>query len=169
MYRGFIGAAIPYGNSPDFVPFEKRFFAGGVNSLRGWRPRSVGPGSYRSEAQLDFSGELKLELNIDFRFNIYNKWLEGALFADAGNVWNVKPAAERPNAHFDPNRFYKELAFNTGAGIRFNFEIIVVRFDFAFPMHDPRYAEGQRWIIKNLSTDWLLNNTNFNFGIGYPF
>lgn len=169
VYRGFIGAAIPYGNSPDFVPFEKRFFAGGVNSLRGWRPRSVGPGSYRSDAQLDFSGELKLELNVDFRFNIYNKWLEGALFADAGNVWNVKPAAERPNAHFDPDRFFKEIAFNTGAGVRFNFEILVVRFDFALPMHDPRFAEGKRWIIKNINADWLLNNTNFNFGIGYPF
>lgn len=169
VYRGFLGAAIPYGNSPDFVPFEKRFFSGGVNSLRGWRPRSVGPGSYSSAAQLDYSGELKLELNTDFRFNLYNRWLEGALFADAGNVWNVKPAAERPNAHFDLSRFYKEIAIDAGVGIRLNFDVLVIRFDFALPLHDPRYAEGERWIIKDFDGDWLLNNTNFNFGIGYPF
>ncbi len=169
VYRGFLGAAIPYGNSPDFVPFEKRFFAGGVNSLRGWRPRSVGPGSYSSSTQLDYSGELKLEFNVDFRFNMYNKWLEGALFADAGNVWNVKPAAERPNAHFDSNRFYKEFAIDAGVGIRLNFEILVVRFDFALPLHDPRFSENERWIVKDINYDWLKNNTNFNFGIGYPF
>lgn len=169
VYRGYLGAAIPYGNSPDFVPFEKRFFSGGVNSLRGWRPRSVGPGSYSSPNQLDYSGELKLEFNTDFRFNIYDKWLEGALFADAGNVWNVNPSADRPNSNFDPSRFYKEIAIDAGLGIRLNFEVLIVRFDFALPMHDPRYPEAERWIIKDFSGQWLLDNTNFNFGIGYPF
>ncbi|MFN5665129.1 MAG: BamA/TamA family outer membrane protein, partial [Bacteroidota bacterium] len=81
----------------------------------------------------------------------------------------VKPAAERPNAHFDSNRFYKEFAIDAGVGIRLNFEILVVRFDFALPLHDPRFSENERWIVKDINYDWLKNNTNFNFGIGYPF
>lgn len=169
VFRLFTGVAVPYGNTPDFVPFERRFFIGGVNSLRAWRPRSIGPGSFAQKDQLDYSGEIKLEANAEFRFNLYNKWLEGAVFTDAGNVWAIKPDAQRPGANFELNSFYKSVAWDAGLGIRLNLSIFIIRFDFALPLHDPSYTEQERWVVKKMGSDWLLNNTNFNFGIGYPF
>ncbi|MES2780490.1 MAG: BamA/TamA family outer membrane protein [Bacteroidota bacterium] len=172
-YRFYTGVAIPYGNTPDFVPFERRFFTGGVNSLRGWRPRSIGPGSYSVDNQLDYSGEVKLEANAEFRFNMYNKWLEGALFTDAGNVWAVKPDSKRPGADFQFSNFYKSVAWDAGFGVRLNFAIFIIRFDFAIPLHEPNdppdQANYERWVVKKIGSTWLLDNTNFNFGIGYPF
>lgn len=168
-YRLYTGVAIPFGNTPDFVPFERRFFIGGVNSLRGWRPRSIGPGSYSQPNQLDYSGEIKIEANAEFRFNVYNKWLEGAVFSDAGNVWAVKEDSKRPGANFQLSNFYKTLAWDAGLGIRINLSIFIIRFDFAIPLHDPTYIESERWVVKNFGSEWLLDNTNFNFGIGYPF
>ncbi len=170
VIRLFSGVAVPYGNTPDYVPFERRFFIGGVNSLRAWRPRSIGPGSYQEENQLDYSGEVKLEANAEYRFNIYRKWLEGALFTDAGNVWAIKDDPARPGAAFRFRDFYKSLAWDAGVGIRFNFNIIVLRFDFALPIMDPSLTLEERRYEKSLSKqDWTLRNTNFNFGIGYPF
>jgi outer membrane protein assembly factor BamA len=170
VFRLYSGVAIPYGNTPDFVPFERRFFIGGVNSLRAWRPRAIGPGSYVAANQLDYSGEIKLEANGEFRFNIYNKWLEGAVFTDAGNVWAVKKDEARPGANFEFKNFYTALAWDAGLGIRLNFTIFIVRLDFAVPLHDPTYAADERWVIGNASKNrWILQNINFNFGIGYPF
>lgn len=168
-FRLFTGVAIPYGNSPDFVPFERRFFIGGVNSLRAWRARSIGPGTYSQDGQLDYSGEIKLEANGEFRFNMYNKWLEGAIFTDAGNVWAVKQDSKRPGADFQLNNFYQSIAWDAGLGIRLNLGIFIIRFDFAIPLHDPRTTVPEPWVIKNVNGDWLLDNINFNFGIGYPF
>jgi outer membrane protein assembly factor BamA len=165
----FTGVAIPYGNTPEFVPFERRFFTGGVNSLRAWRPRSIGPGSFAQKDQLDFSGEIKLEANAEFRFNLYNKWLEGAVFTDAGNVWAVKDDLKSPGANFRFKDFYKSVAWDAGVGLRLNLSIFIIRFDFAVPLHDPTFVESERWVIKKIDSNWLLNNTNFNFGIGYPF
>lgn len=168
--RVFAGVAFPFGNTPNYVPFERRFFIGGVNSLRAWRPRAIGPGSYADSNQLDYSGEIKLELNYEYRFNIYHKWLEGALFTDAGNVWAVKEDPNRPGAHFEFKSFYKSMAWDAGLGIRLNFSIIVIRFDLAIPLHDPTYSLSDRWVAKDIAKkEWLLRNTNFNFGIGYPF
>lgn len=168
--RFFAGAAFPYGNTPNYVPFERRFFIGGVNSLRAWRPRAIGPGSYTEPDQLDYSGEIKLEANYEFRFNIYHRWFEGAIFTDAGNVWAIKEDPNRPGADFKLNTLLETLAWDAGLGVRFNFNIIVIRFDFAIPLHDPTYTLNERWVAKNVSKqDWLLRNTNFNFGIGYPF
>jgi len=170
VIRAYTGIAVPYGNTPDFVPFERRFFIGGVNSLRAWRPRAIGPGSYVAPNQLDFSGEVKLETNVEYRFNIYDRWLEGAVFTDAGNVWAIRRDHSRPGADFELKNFYKSLAWDAGWGIRLNFSIFVIRFDFAIPLHDPTYAEGERWVVNGIAKNaWLLNNTNFNFGIGYPF
>ncbi|MFN6341131.1 MAG: BamA/TamA family outer membrane protein [Bacteroidota bacterium] len=169
VFRLLAGYALPYGNTRDFVPFERRYFVGGANDLRGWRPRSLGPGGYKAADQLDYSGEIKLMANAEFRFNMYNRWLEGAVFADAGNVWIAKPNENRPWGEFDINRFYKEIAFNTGLGIRLNLEIFIIRLDFALPMHDPTFPKDKRWIIRDFSSQWLLDNFNFNFGIGYPF
>ncbi len=168
--RFFAGVAMPFGNTPDYVPFERRFFIGGVNSLRAWRPRAIGPGSFKEDNQLDYSGEVKLEANYEFRFNIYHKWFEGAVFTDAGNVWAIKNDPNRPGAEFNLNSFYKSLAWDAGLGIRLNFTIIVIRFDFAIPLLDPTYTINERWVAKDVAKqEWLLRNTNFNFGIGYPF
>jgi len=169
VFRIYAGYALPFGNTPEFVPFEKRYFVGGANDLRGWRPRSIGPGAYNSANQLDYSGEVKLEFNAEYRFNVYHNWLEGAVFTDVGNVWNAKPIATRWNSEFQLNRFYKELAFDAGLGIRLNFEIFLIRFDFALPLHDPSFVLEERWRVKDFSSSWLIDNFNFNFGIGYPF
>jgi len=169
VYRLFVDAALPYGNTKDFAPFEKRFFVGGANDLRGWLPRSIGPGSYVDPTGFDYSGEVKLEANAEYRFNIYNRWLEGAVFFDAGNIWAIKLDPNRPNAEFQMNRFYKEIAADAGFGVRLNFEIFIIRFDFAIPLVDPSFAPGSRWVVKNMNGIWLWDNITFNFGIGYPF
>lgn len=168
-FRSFTGYALPFGNFPDFVPFEKRYFVGGANDLRGWRPRALGPGSFASPDQIDFSGEIKLEFNVEYRWNIYKRRLEGALFIDAGNVWNAKPIPNRPGGNFELNRFMNEFAVSPGWGVRVNLEIFILRFDFGTPIHDPAKPLGQRWVARNADVRWVWNNTNFNFGIGYPF
>ncbi len=169
VFRLYTGIGIPYGNSPKYLPFERRFWVGGANSLRAWLPRSIGPGGYYKAGQVDYSGDIKLEANAEFRFNMYNKWLEGAVFVDAGNVWMSKKDETRPLANFEFNRFWKEFGVGTGFGTRLNFEIILIRLDFAIPLYDPSYNEGSRFVINNFDRSWLFNNINFNFGIGYPF
>jgi outer membrane protein insertion porin family len=170
VFRLFSGVALPFGNTPDYVPFERRFFIGGVNSLRAWRPRAIGPGTYRDSSQLDFSGEIKIEANAEYRFNLYKRWLEGALFTDAGNIWAIKDDPTRPGSHFEFKNFYKALAWDAGIGIRLNFSIIILRLDYAIPLHDPTETLRDRWVIKQIAkSEWLARNANFNFGIGYPF
>jgi outer membrane protein insertion porin family len=161
---------VPYGNSPVYTPFEKRFFVGGANSLRAWSPRSIGPGSYTATNQIDHSGDIKLEANAEYRFNIYNHWLEGAWFTDVGNIWSMKADETTPGANFQWNRFYKELAWDAGFGVRLNFTIVLIRFDFAVPLHDPSYPNLQdRWVVKDFNPGWVYDNMYINFGIGYPF
>ncbi len=167
--RFFTGIIVPYGNSPIYTPFDKRFFVGGANSLRAWKPRSIGPGSYVSDYQIDHSGDIKIEMNAEYRFNIYNHWLEGVLFSDAGNIWGIKDDKTLPGAEFNINRFYKEIAVDAGVGIRLNFTIIIIRFDLAIPIRDPSFAEPDRWVIKNFTGRWAYDNSYLNFGIGYPF
>lgn len=177
VFRVFSGIMVPYGNSQYFTPFDKRFFVGGANSLRGWVPRALGPGTFNANNQIDHSGDIKLEANAEFRFNMYNLWLEGAFFADAGNVWILKPDATRPGAEFNSNNFYNQIASDFGFGIRLNFSIVLIRFDFGIPIYDPRQSVTDYnnitttygLVIKKISDEWLLNNGTFNFGIGYPF
>ena len=169
VYRAALGFALPYGNSPDYIPFEKRFFTGGANSLRAFRPRSIGPGTYSTTNQIDKSGDIKLELNAEFRFNIYKKFFEGALFTDAGNIWTVRQDG-RVGADFDMTSFYKELAIGSGVGVRLNLNIFIFRLDAAFPLHDPAKSVNDRWVIEKASDfSWYWDNSIFNFGIGYPF
>lgn len=168
-FRTYIGTAFPFGNTPQQAPFDKRYYIGGANDVRGWRPRTIGPGSFNQSDQIDYSGEVKILLSSDYRFNIYRRWFEGALFVDAGNIWNAKKSDERPNGEFQFNRFYKELALSTGVGIRLNFDMVIIRFDFGIPLHDPSFPVNNRWVISQVNASWLWDNTNFNFGIGYPF
>jgi outer membrane protein assembly factor BamA len=171
VFRVFTGCALPYGNTPNYVPFERRYFIGGVNSLRAWKPRSIGPGTYTDPTGLDFSGEVKVELNSEYRFNIYNHWFEGAIFTDAGNVWAVRNDPNRPGSYFELRNFYRSMAWDAGVGIRFNFEIVIIRFDFAIPLHDPSLPANERWVVEGItsSANWVPKNTRVNFGIGYPF
>lgn len=170
VYRLYTGLGYPIGNT--FLPFERRFFVGGSNSLRAWRPRSIGPGSYNegSGLQIDKSGEMLIQSNIEYRFNIIKNRLEGALFMDAGNIWNLKVDSLFDNSKFKANKFYNEFAINTGLGLRIDFSFFVLRADWGIPLHDPSFPENERWVIKNLSDNkWFFKETLMNIAVGYPF
>lgn len=159
--RGLFGIGIPYGNSTE-LPFEKGFYGGGTNGMRGWRFRSLGPGSYANGSnELDRMGDLKLETNVEYRFPIY-KFFKSAIFIDAGNIWLLNSEASFPGGKFSMNDFYKEIAMDTGLGFRFDFGFFVFRVDAALPVHDPSQPKGERWVLDEVRINW-------NFGIGYPF
>ena len=173
--RFFIGVGVPYGNVKD-LPYVRQYSVGGGNSLRAFRPNVIGPGSSSDSFSLSNSvtalqlGDMKLELNLEYRFNLY-RWFKGAIFADAGNVWNVRKKSEQKNAEFNINRFYKEIAIGVGAGIRADFQFFVIRFDLGFPLYDPRYPATERLVQfskKPFGTKGYFP-VNFNLGIGYPF
>jgi outer membrane protein assembly factor BamA len=168
VYRFFIGAGYPYGNAIA-MPFEKKYFVGGANSIRAWQVRSLGPGSYVEEDQIfaNQMADLKLELNIEYRFAMF--WvLEGALFVDAGNIWAISPDDDRPGAILKLDEFYKETAVGTGVGARLDFSFFIFRLDLGIKTIDPAQPEGERWVLtgSNLS-QW--DSYGLNFGIGYPF
>ena len=173
--RLIIGTGIPYSNS-ETMPYAKQFFVGGTNSVRAFRARTVGPGSYNppdslDNTYLDQAGDIKLEYSIEYRFPIHS-FLKGAFFVDAGNIWLVNADEQRPGGKFDFNTFYRELAIGTGFGLRFDFDIIVVRLDLAFPLHKPNLPEGDRWIFTDIqmgSPTWRRENFTLNIAIGYPF
>lgn len=159
-----------YGNSTT-VPFVKQFFSGGTNSLRGFRARSVGPGSFVSMADnnllIDQVGDIKLEANAEYRFT-FSGIFKGALFADAGNVWLLNEDPQRPGGTFEVQNIMKELAVNVGFGLRIDPEVIVIRLDLAAPIHRPDLPEGNRWVFNNLERQ-LGRNVILNIAIGYPF
>jgi outer membrane protein assembly factor BamA len=169
VFRLAGGLALPFWNSPDFVPFDKRFFNGGANSIRAFLPRSLGPGSYNVAGQLDRSGDVKIEANVELRFNLFNRYFEGAVFADAGNIWRIKDDG-REGANFQLESFYKQLAAGTGVGLRLNLDFLVFRVDWAIPVFDPRKIENERFVLKTYNDLGLLwDESIFNFGVGYPF
>ena len=165
-FRGFVGFGRAFGNS-EVLPFEKSFFAGGANDLRAWLPRSLGPGSYQqsSSGRVDQVGEIKLLGQAEYRFPIYS-YLEGAIFADFGNVWLSRPDPNRPQGEFLWDRFWHEFALGSGIGLRLNLGFFIFRADFAIPMRDPTQAADQRWVITRLK---LPEDLRINIGIGYPF
>jgi outer membrane protein insertion porin family len=172
--RIIVGAGYAYGNSEE-LPFIKQFFIGGTNSIRAFRARSIGPGSYDGSANTnaflaDQSGDVKLEFNTEYRAKIYGL-VKGALFLDAGNIWMMNDNPEKPGAQFSKN-FMKEIAVGTGAGLRFDFSFLILRTDIAFPLRKPYLPDGQRWVIDQInfgSTSWRKDNLVFNLAIGYPF
>lgn len=171
-YRGYFGAGVPYGNT-EFLPFERRFFIGGGSGLRAWRPRTLGPGSYSDSANdisIEKTGELMLQGSAEFRFDIIDKILDGALFADAGNIWNFREDPNFVNAEFQFDRFMREIAINTGLGLRFDLTYVVFRTDWGIAVHDPSKLAGNKWVIKEFSDErWIFDNTAINFAIGFPF
>lgn len=167
VYRFFAGAGYPYGNMK-VLPFEKRYYCGGANSIRAWQVRSLGPGAFGSQGMryANQTGDIKLEANLEYRFKLF--WMiEGALFADAGNIWDIYKQEGRENGVFIPSQFYKDIAIGTGIGLRFDFSFFIFRLDWGLKVRDPSMPEGSRIIIN----DGKLSKSDhaFNIGIGYPF
>ena len=163
------GLAVPYGNS-QIVPYEKRYFAGGANSVRGWSVRQLGPGSYRGQdGNIDFinqTGNLKLDLSAEYRASLFWK-LEGAFFIDAGNIWNTRNYADQPGGQFLWNRFYKQIAVGYGIGLRLNFNFFILRLDGGMKAINPTVLSGRdHWPIihPNFGRDFALH-----FAVGLPF
>lgn len=172
--RIIIGAGIPYGNSKE-LPFIKQFFIGGTSSIRAFRARSIGPGTFNGNDTTnsflpDQSGDLKLEMNAEFRGQIYDL-VKGAVFVDAGNIWLLNENDEKPGAKFS-SKFLNQLAVGTGVGLRFDFNFLILRTDLAFPLRKPYLPQGQEWVIDDISfgnSTWRKDNLVFNLAIGYPF
>lgn len=172
--RIIIGYGLPYGNSRE-IPYIKQFFTGGNNSLRAFRSRTVGPGTYKAPKNeagyiADQTGDLKLELNTEFRPRISGP-LYGAIFVDAGNIWLQNTNPDKPGATISKS-FLNELAMGAGVGIRLDITLFVIRLDVAFPIRDPALPAGQRLIINQInfgSQNWRRENLIYNLAIGYPF
>ena len=165
-HAGF-GIAYPYGNS-SMVPFEKRFYAGGANSVRGWGVRSLGPGAYDSRNSVsDFinqCGDISLDLSLEYRAKLF--WVfESAVFIDAGNIWTIRKYENQPNGEFAFNKFYKQIAAAYGIGLRMDFTYFLLRFDLGFKAINPAVNQ-ERWPI--IHPKWK-RDTNFHFSVGYPF
>ncbi len=172
--RFIAGIGYPYGNSTT-MPYVKQFFVGGSNSIRAFRARTLGPGSYdprNEEASFFFdqSGDIKLEMNAEYRANIY-KFLNVAVFADAGNVWLINEDQYKPGGKFSKD-FLKEIAVGAGVGLRLDFSILILRLDLAMPLRIPYYEEGDRWTFDKIDFGngaWRRDNLILNIAIGYPF
>ncbi|MFT3705460.1 MAG: BamA/TamA family outer membrane protein [Agriterribacter sp.] len=171
--RLIVGFGYPYGNS-SALPFIKQFFSGGNNSIRAFRSRSLGPGTYKDEQTTTFlpdqSGDIKLEMNSEVRAKLFSI-VYGAIFVDAGNIWLYNKDDNKPGGQFSSS-FLKELAVGTGAGLRFDVSFLVVRFDVAFPLRKPWLPEKDRWVLNQIdfgSSSWRRENIVYNIGIGYPF
>ena len=169
VYRIYSGVGIPKKNLSDALPFEKSFFAGGSNSLRAWRARSLGPGSYFEDStRYDKIGDIKFEGNIEARFPI-SKWIEGAFFVDFGNIWLIGYDSLRPEGKFNWNNVLDDIAIGTGFGLRLNFEFFILRADLAIPFKNPGIPkDNNQWIFKSEKRDDHFSPL-LNLGIGYPF
>lgn len=179
--RLVLGSGYAFGNSIN-MPYIRQYATGGSNSVRAFPARSIGPGTYdvRSDSAqtneyrkifLDQRGDLKLEFSTEYRMD-FSKMIKGALFLDAGNIWLWNEDKTRQGSQFNRNTFLNELAVGTGAGIRFDFNFFVLRFDLAFPVRKPYLPEGKRWVWNEIdfgSSSWRGDNLILNIAIGYPF
>jgi len=166
-YRFFAGIGYAYGNSVA-MPYEKLFYVGGASSMRGWQARTLGPGNAELSSYFlipNQTGAMKLEADIEYRFHIVSI-LKGALFAEAGNVWDINP--ESPEGQrFTLSTLPESTALDWGVGLRLDLKMILIRVDMGMKVHDPAEAAGSRWIAPK---NWLgSDNRSIHFGIGYPF
>ncbi|WP_345232248.1 BamA/TamA family outer membrane protein [Olivibacter ginsenosidimutans] len=173
--RAFFGYGYSYGNSTR-LPYTKQFFAGGPNSLRAFRARAIGPGTYNPQKigednfVPDMTGDVRLELNLEYRAKIVSI-LDWAAFVDAGNIWLQHSDSVFTGGQFTKN-FYKELAVGGGLGLRFDFTYLILRTDLAIPFRIPYLPEGERWVFNKIDfgdKQWRKDNIVFNLAIGYPF
>jgi outer membrane protein assembly factor BamA len=180
--RFYGGVGLPYGQSPT-LPYLKQYFVGGAYSIRGWRIRSLGPGSYfddnpeAKDVYIDRTGDVKLEWNGEFRFDVVQLFggsirLKGALFTDAGNIWLSTPNSNYPGGEFTFSKLGHDIAISSGAGARLDIaSFFILRFDVAFPLKIP-YAEDGGWKLGSIrfgDQDWRKRNIILNVAVGYPF
>ena len=161
--------AYPYGNST-ILPYEKRYFSGGANSVRGWSVRGLGPGSFRgNDGRIDFinqTGDIKLDLNAEYRAHIFWK-LDGALFIDAGNIWTLRNYSDQPGGQFKFDTFWRQIAVAYGLGVRLNFDYFILRLDGGMKAVNPAYTDSRRHfpvIHPDFGRDFSLH-----FAVGLPF
>jgi len=167
VYYGALGIVCPYGNA-QIVPFEKRFFGGGANGVRGWAVRTLGPGNFASESLNDFvqqAGDIKLNASAEYRSKLFWR-MELAAFLDGGNIWTIRDYKSQPGGYFKINEFYKQIALSYGLGLRFDFTYFLIRFDAGVKAYNPAKLSSERWRFKGFN--WS-DDTVFHFAIGYPF
>lgn len=159
------GVAIPYGNA-SMLPFEKRYFAGGANSVRGWSVRELGPGSFESPNNnfLNQTGDVKLDANVEYRTRLFWKF-RGALFVDAGNIWTLRNYEEQPGGQFKFNQFYKQIAVAYGMGLRMDLDFFIVRLDWGWKAVNPQYTGNRRYPLFHPR----IAESALHFAVGYPF
>jgi outer membrane protein assembly factor BamA len=166
-FHAGVGVAFPYKNS-SILPFEKRYYGGGPNNVRGWSTRYLGPGSYnqgRAGDPTTHVGDINLILSAEYRFRLLS-WLEPAVFVDAGNIWTIKDYPNQPGGLFQWNQFYKEIALGAGIGLRFDLSFLILRLDAGTRIHDPARAEGDRFAL--FKGNFFKNSAAY-VAIGYPF
>ncbi|MEO7766882.1 MAG: BamA/TamA family outer membrane protein [Ferruginibacter sp.] len=204
IFRAFAGVGIPIGKADSSLPFFKQYFAGGPNSMRGWPIRGIGPGAkplapYNSRSLNDRTGDVRIEINGEYRYDIAqiipnSLVLKGALFIDAGNVWNFKNTSSNgttDSLQFNFSRLYQQLGVTAGTGFRFDFNYFLVRFDLGFRFKRPDLIRNNGWQIPDITFNnlfkkgdpvevapgvpgntnriWRYENFNFSFGLSYPF
>ncbi|MEM9680001.1 MAG: BamA/TamA family outer membrane protein, partial [Bacteroidota bacterium] len=159
--RSYFGIAIPYGNS-NSIPFAESYFAGGPNDNRAWTAYSLGPGSSQNTNEFN-EANLKLHFSLEQRFKVFGN-LNGALFADVGNIWNVLDNVEDDASTFNDLGSLEDIAVGTGFGLRYDFNFFILRGDVGFKTYDPAQVSGNRWL-----RDYNFRNAVYNIGINYPF
>lgn len=196
VFRFNGGAIVPYGNNSRLLIFEKSFYAGGMNGMRAWQARTLGPGNYnrssireelrRNLRNLDQLGELKLETNLEYRFRIWNNFfgakLNGATFLDMGNIWLLRENELNRGGLFKFDRFFSQVAIGTGVGLRFDMDYFTVRLDTGLKLKDPQFEGKDQWVIQHLFNLGPFKRAyydthkpdryglfQFNFGVGMPF
>ena len=164
-----LGVAFPYGNSK-ILPYEKRYFSGGANSVRGWSVRGLGPGSFKGEdGRIDFinqTGDIKLDMNLEYRAHLFWK-LDGAAYIDAGNIWTIRDYADQPGGQFRFDKFWRQIAVSYGLGVRLNFNYFILRLDAGMKAINPAYSDARHHypiIHPRFGRDFAIH-----FAVGLPF
>ena len=174
VYHVGLGIVVPFLNASS-VPFEKRYFSGGSNSVRGWQARTLGPGGFKGTGGglvYDMqAGDIRLDLNLEYRWHVWN-FIELAAFTDAGNIWTIRDYVGQEHGVFEFDEFYKQIAWSYGVGLRLDFSILIFRVDFGVKLYDPTrlYVDGGNKVWRTASNGlcWKDDMT-FHFAIGYPF
>lgn len=166
-WRIGFGVGFPYGNS-DLLPFEKRYYSGGANSVRAWSVRELGPGAYVPDGTSSFfnqSGDIKLDLNVEYRTRLVWK-LEAAAFVDAGNIWTIRDYEGQAGGQFKFSTFWEQIAVGYGLGLRLDLDYFLVRLDAGEKAYDPSKQGKDRWTILHPN---FHSNFAWHIAVGYPF